>query len=222
MEKPFRRVFDPDNLWWSFLGRGVDLVGLSLFWAFLCLPVVTFGPATSALYYTVVKCFRQKEKSTFRLFWRAFRGNLKRGIGATLICLPVAALLALGYSVMKANWGSDFGAVMFVAYDIALLVPLGIMVWLFALLGRFDAPLKDSFRTAVMLTFRHLPSTVILVLLTLETGISLIEKWWPVFFAPALWALLSSLFMERIFPKYLSESQIEQLNMTSETPTDEE
>ena len=222
MEKPFRRVFDPENLWWSFLARGVDLVGLSLAWAFLSLPVVTFGPATSALYYTVVKCFRQGEKSTFTLFWRSFRGNLKRGIGATLVCLPVLLLLAAGYSVMKANWSSDLGAIMFVAYDIALIVPLGILCWLFPLLGRFDAPLKDSLRTAAMLTFRHLPSTVILVLLTVEMAIFLIERWWPVFFAPTLWALLSNLFMERIFSKYLSETQIEQMNITSETPTQED
>ena len=61
MGETFDRVFDPENGWWAFLGRMVDLVGLSLAWAFLSLPVVTFGPATSALYYTVVKCFRQKE-----------------------------------------------------------------------------------------------------------------------------------------------------------------
>ena len=221
MESRFRKVFDPDNAWWAFLGRGVDLAGLSLAWGFLCLPVLTIGPATSALYYTVVKCFRQKEKNTFTLFWRAFRADLKQGVIATLLCLPVSLLLYFGYSVMKANWSTDFGAVMFVAYDIALIVPLGIMVWLFPLLGRFDAPLKDSMRTAAFLTFRHLPSTLILVLLTVETVVSMIEKWWPVFFAPALWALLSSLFMERIFPKYLTEPEIEKMNETSETPVKE-
>lgn len=220
MEKPVRRVFDPDNLWWSLLARGVDLVGLSLAWAFLSLPVVTFGPATSALYYTVVKCFRQGEKSTFTLFWRAFRGNLKRGIGATLIAAPVLLLLAAGYSIMKANWGTDFGAMMFVAYDIALVVPLGILCWLFPLQGRFDSPLKDALKTSAFLTFRHLPSTVIVVLLTVETAVALIEKWWPVFFAPALWALLCSLFMERIFPKYLTEDEKEQMTVTSETPVE--
>ena len=222
MGQTVRRVFDPGNPWWSFLSRAVDLVGLSLAWGFLCIPVVTFGPVTSALYYTVVKCFRQKEKSTFKIFWQAFRGNLKQGIVAALICIPVLLGLIFGYSVMKENWSTNLGAVLFVAYDIALVVPLGVMCWLFPLLGRFDAPLKDSLRTAAFLTFRHLPSTVILVLLTVETAVALIEKWWPVFFAPALWALLCSLFMERIFPKYLTEPEIEQLNTTSETPVEEE
>ena len=220
--KPFGRVFDPENLWWSFLSRGVDLVGLSLAWGFLCIPVITFGPATSALYYTVVKCFRQKEKGTFAIFWRAFRSDLKQGIFATLLAVPVLLLLIFGYSVMKANWSTDFGAVMFVAYDIALVVPLGILCWLFPLLGRFDSSLKDALRTSAFLTFRHLPSTVILVLLTVEVAVALIEKWWPVFFAPALWALLCSLFMERIFPKYLTEEEKEQMILTSETPVEED
>lgn len=221
MEKLRGRVFDPENAWWFFLGRGVDLVGLSLAWGFLCIPLVTIGPATSALYYTVVKCFRQREKSTFTIFWRAFRGNLKQGSLATLLVLPVSALLWLGYSVMKANWSTPFGAVMFVAYDVALVVPLGVLCWLFPLLGRFSSPLKEAFRTAAMLTFRHLPTTVVAVLLTLESGIFLLEKWWPVFFMPALWALLLSLFFERIFPKYLTEGEIERMNETSETPVEE-
>ena len=146
------QVFDPDNAWWRFVSRCVDVVGLSVFWAILCLPIVTVGPVTSALYYTVVKCFRQKEKGTFGVFYRAFRENLKQGALATLICLPVAAALASGYAVMRANWGSDAGAVMFVAYDVALVIPAGIVCWLFPLLGRFTFRLRDAFRTAAMLS----------------------------------------------------------------------
>ena len=213
-----QQVFDPDNAWWRFVSRCVDVVGLSVFWAMLCLPVVTAGPASSALYYTVVKCFRQGEKGTFGVFYRAFRENLKQGVIATLLCLPVAAALALGYAIMRANWGSDLGAVMFVAYDIALIVPAGIVCWLFPLLGRFTFRLRDAFRTAGMLALRHLPTTVVIVLLTLELGIFTLERRWPVCFAPALCALLTSLFLERIFPKYLSEAEAEKLEETSETP----
>ena len=212
------QVFDPDNAWWRFVSRLVDIVGLSVFWAILCLPVVTIGPVASALYYTVVKCFRQKEKGTFGVLYRAFRDNLKQGVLATLICLPFAVLLSLGYTVMRANWSSDAGAVMFVAYDIALVVPAWIVCWVFPLLGRFSFKLKDAFRIAAMLALRHLPSTVVVVLLTLELGIFTIERWWPVCFAPALCALLTSLFFERVFPKYLSEEDAEKMEETSETP----
>ncbi|MBR3561435.1 MAG: YesL family protein [Oscillospiraceae bacterium] len=212
------QVFDPDNAWWRFVSRCVDVVGLSVLWAILCLPVVTVCPVTSALYYTVVKCFRHGERGAFGVFSRAIRENLRQGVLATLICLPAAAALIFGYAVMRANWASDLGAVMFVAYDIALMVPAGIVCWLVALLGRFTFRLRDAFRTAAMLALRHLPSTVVVVLLTLELGLFTLERWWPVCFAPALCALLTSLFFERVFPKYLSEEETEKLEDTPETP----
>ena len=96
----FRQVFDPDNLFWRIMARGVDFVGLSIFWIALCLPVVTIGPATAALYYTVVKVFRHKsDDGAFGMYWKAFVQNLRRGIPATLIFIPVMLLLAYGYDM---------------------------------------------------------------------------------------------------------------------------
>lgn len=203
----FRQVFDPDNLFWRLISRGVDFVGLSLLWAALCLPLITIGPATAALYYTVVKAFRHGETGTFGVYFKAFRSNLRNGILSTLIVLPIALILAYGYSVMTANQTSDLGAVMFVAYDITLLVPMGLVCYLFPLMGRFEFDLKALFRTSFFLALRHLPSTIVLVLLTLELSLFTLQRWWPIFFAPVLCALLSSLFLERIFPKYLSAEE---------------
>jgi len=202
----FRQVFDPDNLFWRLISRGVDFVGLGLFWLLLCLPVVTIGPATTALYYTVVKVFRQKDNTGFLTFWNTFRANLKQGIIATLICLPFAALFALFYLVMDAHKGDGgMGAVMFVAYWVALLIPAGVVCWLWPILARFENGLKEAFRTAFLLAIRHLPSTFVIVLLNLQLTIWCLEKWWPVVFVPVLCSLLCSLFHERVFAKYLTE-----------------
>lgn len=216
----FRQVFDPENLFWRMISRGVDFVGLSLLWAALCLPIITIGPATAALYYTVVKAFRYGETGTFGVYLRAFWSNLRNGILATLIVIPAALALAYGYYVMTVNFSTDLGAVMFVAYDIALVVPAGLVCYLFPLMGRFEFRLGDLFRTSFFLSLRHLPSTVVLVLLALELAIFTIERWWPIFFTPVLCALLSSLFLERIFPKYLSEE--EKAVLQERFPEDEE
>ena len=53
--------FNPEKGIWAWLSTMVDIVGLSVLWIFLCLPVVTIGPATAALYYTVVKYVRKRE-----------------------------------------------------------------------------------------------------------------------------------------------------------------
>lgn len=204
----FKQVFDPDNLFWRLISRFVDFVGLGLFWLLLCFPIVTIGPSTTALYYTVVKVFRQKETASFRIFWNAFRDNLKKGCIATLICIPFCAMFALGYMVMDLvkNQGAA-GAVMFVAYWVVLLIPAGTLCWLFPILARFESGLKQTFRTAFILALRHLPTTFVLVLLNMYLIIFTIEQWWPVLFIPVFLTLLCSLFEERIFLKYLNEEE---------------
>ena len=217
----FRQVFDPENLFWSLMARGVDFVGLGLFWLLLCVPVITVGPATAALYYTVVKVFRQKDTYGFRTMWRAFRTNLKKGCAATAICLPLAAVFSYFYYVMSLAKGTGtLGAAMFVAYWVALLLPGGVFCWLWPVMARFESGLKQTFQTSFLLAMRHLPTTFVLVLLYLQLIIFCLEQWWPVLFVPVLAVLLASLFQEKIFLKYLDEDQ--QAALKGETDGEDE
>lgn len=213
----FRQVFNPENLLWKIVASGVDFVGLSLFWVLLCLPLVTIAPATAALYYTTVRVFRQGADDGFTLMWREFRKNLRKGLGVSLICLPLIVLICYGYSVMFANSASNLGAVMFTAYYLALVIPVGMMIYLFAYMGRFDTDLGTLFKNSFILTLRHLPTTIILVLLVLELIFASIRVWAWLFVTPVGGALLISFFLEKIFLRYLSlEEKAAFLNKTEE------
>lgn len=197
--------FNPEKGIWVWLSSLVDVVGLSVLWIALCLPVVTAGPATAALYYTVVKCVRRRESGAFGYYFRSFRQNFKTGVLTVLIVLPAAALFLGGYSVMR-WYGTRLGGtayLLYVVYYFALFLPAGVLCWLFPLLGRFEYGTVGLFRTAFQLTIAHLPSTVVVVLLTAQTAVFCIQAWWPVLFMPAVTALLASLFFERIFQKHM-------------------
>lgn len=199
--------FNPEKGIWAWLSTLVDICGLSIVWISLCLPVVTIGPATAALYYTVVKCVRSRESGAFGYYFRSFRTNFKTGLIACLIVIPAALALSAGHFVVR-WYGTQLGGaayVLYVAYYFALILPAGVLCWLFPLLGRFDYGVRSLFRTALQLTVAHLPSTVAAVLLTVQTAAFCIERWWPVVFMPVIAMLLVSLFFERIFQKYSPE-----------------
>lgn len=199
--------FNPEKGIWAWLSTLVDVCGLSIAWIFLCLPVVTAGPATAALYYTVVKCVRGRESGAFGYFFRSFRDNFKTGLKTTLIVLPAAALLLALHHIVR-WYGTRVGGVLYILYVaqyFALMVPAGMLCWLFPLLGRFDWEVRGLFRTAFQLTAAHLPSTVVIVLLTAQTAAFCVSYWWPVVFAPSAAMLLVSLFTERVFRKYAPE-----------------
>lgn len=199
--------FNPEKGIWAWLSTLVDICGLSIVWIFLCLPVVTAGPATAALYYTVVKCVRARESGAFGYYFRSFRANFRTGLLAGLTAVPPALLLLGGYRIVR-WYGTALGGaayILYVAYYFALILPAGALCWLFPLLGRFDYGVRDLYRAAFQMTIAHLPSTVVVVLLTAQTSVFCIERWWPVVFMPTVTMLLVSLFFERIFRKHSPE-----------------
>jgi uncharacterized membrane protein YesL len=193
-------IFDPENLFFSTLSRLVDIVGLSLFWAMLCIPVVTIGPATAALYYAVVKSFRQGNPKTFRLFFQALWADAKQGVLCTLPFLPIALLVYfLGnvYALAAGQGGMGFAAYGF--YLVMALVPVAVACWLFPLLGRFENTTRALWSTALRLTIAHLPTTILLVALTIACVLLTLKVPVLVFVLPALWALLASFPLEHAF-----------------------
>lgn len=199
--------FNPEKGIWAWLSTLVDICGLSLLWLLLCLPAVTAGPATAALYYTVVKYVRGRESGAFGAYLRSFRDNLKTGLKADLIVLPAVVLLLLLHHITRWYGTRDGGAlyILYVAQYFFLILPAGMLCWLFPLLGRFDHGVRGLLRTAFQLTLAHLPSTVVIVLLTAQAAAFCVERWWPVLFTPAVAMLLVSLFTERVFQKYAPE-----------------
>ena len=199
--------FNPEKGIWVWLSTLVDVCGLSIVWIFLCMPVVTAGPATAALYYTAVKCVRGRESGAFGCYFRSFRANFKTGLWTTLAVLPAAALL-LGLHHIARWYGTRAGGVLYVLYIaqyFVLMLPAGVLCWLCPLLGRFDYRVRDLFGAAFRLTVLHLPSTVVVVLLTAQAAVFCVQYWWPVLFLPGVVMVLASLFTERIFQKYSPE-----------------
>ena len=124
--------FNPEKGIWVWLSTLVDVCGLSIVWIFLCMPVVTAGPATAALYYTAVKCVRGRESGAFGCYFRSFRANFKTGLWTTLAVLPAAALL-LGLHHIARWYGTRAGGVLYVLYIaqyFVLVLPAGVLCWL--------------------------------------------------------------------------------------------
>ena len=201
------RLFDPQNLLFQALSWMVDLVGISLFWAILCLPVVTIVPATAALYHTAALCLRQGEKGAFLRFFRSFWQNLKQGCLLSVPLVILGALLFWGAKVIGAAAVVVGGGAtaQYGVYSVALFLPLGAVCWMVPLLGRFDFKSGELVRTAFVLTVGHLPTTVLLIALVCGTAFLCLLVLPGVLLLPSVAAILASLLQERVFRKYLPE-----------------
>ena len=88
------------------------------------------------------------------------------------------------------------------AYYVALVVPLGAACWVFPTLSRCALGFGALNATALKLAVGHLPSTVILVLMTAELARLSVRWLYPLAFMPTVMMLLWSLFTEPVFKKH--------------------
>ena len=196
------RLFSPDGLLWKILNSLTDIFAFSLIWLFCCLPIVTIGPATTALYDAVTHGIRYQETGPYRRFFRTFKADLKISIPTSLFWTAIIALGFLSLSYLQALGETNrAAAIASSAYYIIMLLPIGCACWVFPILSRFTYSFKDLNMTALRLAIAYLPQTVVLVLSTIEMVQLCVNFIFPSFFLPACLMLLWSLFTEPVFTK---------------------
>lgn len=198
----FRSIFRPYGLVWTMLNTVTDILGLSLLWLFCSLPVVTVGPATTALYDAAVHGIRYKEAGAYRRFLKTFRAELKTGIPVTL--LWGAVLAGLGYVMavllVMAQQNSRFTVYAGVYFGISLL-PLACACWSVAVLSRFTFSFWNLTKTALRMTLGQLPRSFCMAAATV--GLLWFTLHYPIwtFAAPTCLVLVWSVFTEPVFTK---------------------
>ena len=201
-------IFNPDNDLWRITGKLVDLFLLSVFWLVCSIPLFTLGPATAALYHTVVRCIRGDGRDSWTLFFRTFRANFRVGALASLVVLAAGAFLFFLYSLLYQTAAySRAGYVLFMAYYVFLLLPLGLLCYLFPTLSRFALGVRGLLSNCAKLSIAHLPTTAALALLLYGTLYVCLNVPVAAAVLPAVLALAHSLLLERVFAPYMGGAE---------------
>ena len=197
------RVFRYQGWLWRALNTLTDILALSVLWLLCSIPVLTLGAATTALYDSVVRCIRYKQSGPYERFFRTFKNELVPGLLLTLLWGAVAAL-GLWMLALLRQYSAEAPTAMAAgtAYYVALILPLGAACWVFPILSRCAMSFGALNKTALKLAAGHLPSTVVLVLMTAEIARLSVRWLFPLAFMPAVLMLLWSLFTEPVFKKH--------------------
>lgn len=87
-----KSIFNLDSPVMTILTEIADLIILNLIYLFFCMPIVTIGAATAALYRVMLNYEKGESVNPVRQFWKAFRENWK---GATILFLIMLIPMAL-------------------------------------------------------------------------------------------------------------------------------
>lgn len=208
------KTIDFNSPFMQFLFRCSDLIILNVLWFLCCLPVVTAGAATTALYRCTLNMYSEDAPSGAKHFFHAFKRNFKQA--TILFFIQCFGFILLGVDIWCCLYNS--GEISFVIRIVSLvsaILVLGVGFYLYPLQAQFDNSIKRTLCNAVYLTFSHFPVTllalaidaipIILLLTNLEFFLRTSLFW--IVGGVSLMVFINTFFLKRVFDRYINSEQ---------------
>ena len=195
-------IFDVEGPVVSFLTKAGELLLLSFIFTLCCLPLVTIGPACTALYSTVVKNIKHGRGYPLREFFSAFRRRFKKSFIAGLIMLVWCAGLYLMYRTVGKTVSGSFARKSFI---VILTVSMAVFFYLYPILSRFRIKLANAFAMAFVMCGEHFLTSLAMILSSVGV-VYLLMFILPIItlpFIPGIWVYLMSFLMEKALRRYM-------------------
>lgn len=202
-------LFNMDNAFFTFLGKVCDVIFLSAVYILLCIPIITIGPANTALYYATVKVIRRERGYLFREFFKSFKMNFKRAaaIGVVLTVLYLIISVDIFAAYTSHTGASNISSILFGIYIAIAILLSCFSIYVFPVLSRFELTVKQLIKVVFFMSMKHLPFTLAMLIIQAAAIASVIFIPILIFLVPVTSAFLVSLLMERIFKKYMPKSE---------------
>ena len=202
-------LFNSDNWFWQHMSDIADMILLSLLWLVSCVPVVTSGVATVALYYVMLKKVRgEADEGIWRLYVRSFRQNFKQGLVVGLLLTALGVLLYIAiqfYAHAQGALRPLFGSLTVVGGIVGLLL----LPYVIGQMAQFQNTLRNYVINAFYFSIRHFLSTLGLVAVF---SMGLLGLWFLpplVILVPGLVALGHAAILAKVFDRYAPQSSEE-------------
>lgn len=135
--------------------RLINLVKLNVLWLVCCLPIVTIGPATSALHSVVLLYLQDRSDEVVKPFFHAFRRDLGQGLLLGLGLLAVTALAVFDGLFLYREF-ADGTRLVWIPFGILVVALVSVYVYAFPLLCRYRLGLGELVKNCLVLFFQNL------------------------------------------------------------------
>lgn len=158
------KLFNLESPLMRALARIGDLIILNFVWIICCIPIVTIGAATTAMY----SCYlnRSTESSTLRRFFRSFKINFAQS--TVLFVVEVVGLLVVYANIrFYLSYLSDVSIVLQIVFMIPSILILSIMGYIFPLQAHFDNTIKQTLKNAMLMCIANFPFSLLILCINL-------------------------------------------------------
>ena len=190
-----------DSLIFRIVNKVFDVIAVSLLWFVCCIPVITAGASTTALYDTVFRNIRQNRGYCYKGFLKCFKDNFKNTVQASIIfaILTVVSMWDISLALGGGSVISGYQITFFILWILAMTWA----IWTFALTARFENNWKNTLKNGLLMFFAHLPVTLGMAVIFALSAMLVWDIPVLIVVLPVGGMLLDSFMLEKVFKRYI-------------------
>ena len=206
------KLFSQDSPVIKFLWKMADLIALNLVWLICCIPVITIGPSTAAMYCVARKIAKGEWPAIFKTFFKAFRENFRQSLTVFLVLLIPVCLVAVYLFLSVSGLLDGLALIKYFSY-LAIVIICCICTYAYPLMAHFDNTVGNTLKNAILLPLANpvlaliatalnlLP--VFILLINFELFVTVSFFWLVIGFS--LTALVNTKMLGWLFGRFVSQ-----------------
>lgn len=205
-------LLNEDNPVHIFLNKLGDIIICNLLFVVCSLPIITIGPALTALYHCMLRTVKGNNPGAIKTFFRAFKENFRQSLLVWLMLLAALAILILNLNFLQQT-KTPAGDILFYLSGVLITFLTLLLLYVFPVIAALSGPLTVLVKNAFLFALIHFPSTLVIAVVSILplymtyqdlTLFPLYAFCWS-FFGFGLTAYINSFLFYRMFRPYLGE-----------------
>lgn len=161
-----RNLLSPDAPVMVFITRLACSMYLGMIWLICCIPIVTVGAATTALFSVNLKMVKNEEGNVTSQFFQAFKANFRQSTIVWLILLVLGVILCVdGYALYHLRFDNAFWTILTAIYLVVLVAYAIVSMYIYPLMAHFENTIPAMFRNSIMIGMRYLICTAVMAVI---------------------------------------------------------
>lgn len=201
-----RKFIDCDNKLYNYFYKLADYLLLNFIWIIFCIPIVTIGVSSTALYYTFHKVLKNSEGTLWNTFWNTFKSNFKQGILLWIIYLFIFSLFGIDiYFTYILSKSIPIMSFLLLIIPVIAIFTFVCSIYSFAYISHINDNIGTVLKNSVLICVMNLPYTLLLVIGFVFCIFSIAYfSFGPllIFVLPVLYTHLQTWIFEKVFSKY--------------------
>ena len=152
------KLFNLDSPVMVFLTKVDNLMILNLLTIICCIPIITVGPAVTALYYVTIKMARGDEPYIVKSYFKSFKENFKQATILWIVILALIIVLILDWEVVVLMMSGTGAKIMKVVLGVVTIFFVMTALYIFPVLSRFENTIKQTVKNAFLIVRSRSPS----------------------------------------------------------------